>query len=236
MARGRNRRFAFDEFRIGPHRLRLKVYDAGPSSPMVLSIVGGGWSNVNIDRATVKPFLREGYSVAVPEYRSSLVAQWPEQLEDLLCAVNYLRSQVQREPMVFYGKSAGGHLAARLAQDVDVAALVAVAAPLDLDALAGGPRRTRQRIELLMGSTRWQDASVTHTLAAKALCIWGRTDRTVPSPLPAHGSLYWLTRPSVETMVIDGTHRTIGGRRDFDAIVKPWLHRQRAPFVLGGLE
>jgi len=94
--------------------------------PTVLLLHGGGW--IRGDKRDVLPIVRllaeEGYVAVTAQYRLARLggdprrnpAPWPAQIEDVKCAVRYLRANAARwsidpERIAAMGFSAGAHLA-----------------------------------------------------------------------------------------------------------------------------
>ena len=97
----------------------------GPA-PAVVYVHGGGWVSGNLDSGgflikTIGPALAaRGFVVVSLDYRLGPGSQWPDQIEDVKCAVRYLRADAHRlgiDPAEIgaWGQSAGGHLVALLA-------------------------------------------------------------------------------------------------------------------------
>lgn len=87
--------------------------------PVVIFIHGGGWTEGRKERGfeALVHFARRGYAAAAVEYRLTGEARFPAQIEDVKCAVRYLRASAKRfqlnpERIGVWGQSAGGHLAA----------------------------------------------------------------------------------------------------------------------------
>ena len=101
----------------------LKVDVARPASgigpfPVILCIHGGGWQlgNKSIYGEIIRAFARRGYVAASLDYRLTPRFRWPAQIQDVKCAIRYLRahaSEYRIDPNRFavLGDSAGGHLA-----------------------------------------------------------------------------------------------------------------------------
>jgi len=96
--------------------------DAKGPLPLVLFIHGGGW--VAGDRSGHDPqtwdFAKRGYVAATIGYRLTDVAKWPAQVNDVKCAVRFLRANASRygidpDHIGAVGFSAGAHLAMMLA-------------------------------------------------------------------------------------------------------------------------
>ena len=86
--------------------------------PCIVYVHGGGWQLGNKDE--VDYLLREmavkGYVVVSVGYRLTPQYAWPAQIEDVRCAVRYLRANAEKlgilpDKLGAMGHSAGGHLA-----------------------------------------------------------------------------------------------------------------------------
>jgi acetyl esterase/lipase len=115
--------------------LRLDLYRPnarGAARPLVVYVHGGGWRSGHTRHAgafadwpaVLASVARRGYVVASIEYRLSGEARFPAALEDVKAAVRWLRSRagefgIDRNRVVIWGGSAGGHLAALAAASCD---------------------------------------------------------------------------------------------------------------------
>lgn len=109
----------------GPHGVHntLDVWrrpDVSVPSPVLIQIHGGGWS-IGDNRTQGVPLMTHmseaGWTCVAPRYRLSPRATWPEHLEDVLRAIDWVRTNIERfggDPsfIALTGGSAGGHLAA----------------------------------------------------------------------------------------------------------------------------
>ena len=105
--------------------------------PTVLLVHGGGWRQGSWrDFESFAPQLsRRGLMVAALNYRLAPDHPWPAPVDDVLAAVDFLRSQLTDPDRIsLWGHSAGGHLAimAAMAQPEWIRSVVAVGAPTDL--------------------------------------------------------------------------------------------------------
>ncbi len=98
--------------------------------PVVVFIHGGGWMKGTHDAgiAWLQGFVRRGYFGVSAEYRLSGEARFPAQIQDVKCAIRYLRAHARKyridtDRIAAWGDSAGGHLAALLGTSGGVAAL-----------------------------------------------------------------------------------------------------------------
>lgn len=111
--------------RYGPHPRHLLDLtlpeSAAAQTPLVVFFHGGSWQ---FGSRTHYAFLartlaREGFAVALPDYRLWPEARWPDFLEDAARALAWLRTArgVPGGPLFVMGHSAGGFIAAALALD-----------------------------------------------------------------------------------------------------------------------
>ena len=95
--------------------------------PVLVWVHGGGWRQGEPwpAPAHLTGFVEEDYFVCSIEYRLSHEATFPAQIEDVKCAIRYLRAHAPRygiDPnrIGIWGPSAGGHLAALAGTSGDV--------------------------------------------------------------------------------------------------------------------
>src|SRR5580765_8532230 len=109
--------------KTGDEELKLdlaKPTGDGPY-PCLVFIHGGAWmggSKSGYD-STIQEFAKKGYFAATVEYRFAPKFKFPCQVEDVKCAVRYLRTHakdlhINPEKFGAIGDSAGGHLALML--------------------------------------------------------------------------------------------------------------------------
>lgn len=98
-------------------------FDSNPS-PVLVYVHGGAWlfgnKEINTGRADFPELLSRGYVIASVNYRLAPDYQFPAQIEDVKCAVRYLRANAEKyniDPNYIgaWGDSAGGHLVSLLA-------------------------------------------------------------------------------------------------------------------------
>src|SRR5256885_1883508 len=85
--------------------------------PCIVVIHGGGWrgGNFKVHVPQIFDFAKQGYVSATVQYRLVPAARWPAQIEDVKCAVRYLRANaekygIDKERFGAIGFSAGAHL------------------------------------------------------------------------------------------------------------------------------
>jgi acetyl esterase/lipase len=208
-----------------PQQLDLYLPDAlrfASARPVAVFIHGGGWTGGSRSDPRARPEIDElvarGYAVAAVSYRLAPAAPFPAALDDVRCAVRFLRAQASRwsldpQRVVAWGSSAGGHLAALLAftrpedglgtavtewagTSHQVRAVVLQYAPLDLPALfAGAP------------SSAWSPVFGPDP-AALALYSPARYVRSSSPPtLLVHGSRDTLVPPSQSIALLQSLQR-----------------------------
>lgn len=99
---------------------RLDVYPSlNSNSPIILMIHGGAWyGGSKTDMATLAQYYQsKGYTVASVKYRLSWQATFPANIEDVGCALAFIRKNAQTfngdpKRIALLGYSAGAHLAA----------------------------------------------------------------------------------------------------------------------------
>lgn len=173
--------------------------------PVAVFIHGGAWEYGNRFHGdlveVLRPaLLRRGFAFAALEYRLAPSAPWPAQLQDVACAVRFLRHDsgrlgIDAHHVSVIGGSSGGHLAALLAtvdrsQPVDVGqylaessrpdAVVDLYGPTDLVAL-----RQWSAVRRVFGSDR-RDLRLASPVTWAApgdppfLIVHGDADQLVP--------------------------------------------------------
>ena len=110
--------------KAGGVELKLDLAKPAPASapvPAILCVHGGGWSGGSKDGYTdlLKQFAAHGYVAAAVEYRFVPQYPWPAQIEDVKCAVRWLRAHAKElnldpDRIAAMGDSAGGHLSLML--------------------------------------------------------------------------------------------------------------------------
>jgi acetyl esterase/lipase len=100
--------------------MHLDVYQVASSkpTPVVIQIHGGGW--IRGDRpsgpGSFGPFFAAGMSVVAVQYRNAIDAPAPAAIEDVRCAMSWIKKNAKKynfdpDRVIAWGGSAGGHLA-----------------------------------------------------------------------------------------------------------------------------
>lgn len=86
--------------------------------PLLVFVQGSAWRQQHLDAnlAPLSWISRQGYAVAIVEYRPSDLAPFPAQIQDAKTAIRYLRKnagqfRIDPEQIVIWGDSSGGHTA-----------------------------------------------------------------------------------------------------------------------------
>jgi acetyl esterase/lipase len=85
--------------------------------PCIVVIHGGGWrgGNYKVHVPQIFEFAKQGYVAATVQYRLAPAGRWPAQIEDVKCAVRFLRANaekygIDKDRFGAVGFSAGAHL------------------------------------------------------------------------------------------------------------------------------
>jgi acetyl esterase/lipase len=177
--------------------------------PVAMYVHGGGWHGgdkaVGADMVDLPELVRRGYAVASVNYRHAPRYRFPAQIEDVKCAIRFLRAQaavfnLDSDRMGAWGASAGGHLVALAAltpgdaglegdgepaaQSSRLDAVVLLYAPADL-AADDLPPRTFDIIRRVFGDrpadlARGSPVTYVHEAAPPFLLLHGDSDASVP--------------------------------------------------------
>ncbi len=131
--------------------LDLYVPDAEKRKTALLFIHGGGFREGNKLQLAglAKLYAKGGFVSATMNYRLAPAFPYPAAIEDVKSAVRWLKSN-GAEKVVLVGYSAGGTLAlsAGLPRDIQVAAIVSVAAAADLDSWAASVAFPQAKVDV----------------------------------------------------------------------------------------
>jgi acetyl esterase/lipase len=196
-----------EELKLNLGRLKEQ---SGPT-PCVVIIHGGGWAAGNKSQhdAQVRDFAKRGYVAATVGYRFAPKHVFPAQIEDVKCAVRFLRAnaekyQIDKDRIGAVGFSAGAHLSMLLGtmdkedglegeggnpeQPSKVNAVVAFFGPTDLTS-SDWPEKTGKILVNFLGGSKqeklelYKKASpITYVTPGDApmLLIQGTKDGLVP--------------------------------------------------------
>ena len=177
--------------RYGPHRdqnAELFLPAGGGPFPLVVALHGGWWQARRTrtklyTRPLSADLVRHGFAVLNAEYRRvGGGGGWPATFDDARAVVALAREQPEAASVAVLGHSAGGHLALYAAAEGGLDAVVALAAPSDLEAKPG------PETQALMGGTpsavpeRYVLGNPIRRLpiGVPVLLVHGTRDETVP--------------------------------------------------------
>ena len=116
--------------KVGDRSLKLDLYSPKVRTeklPLLVFIHGGGWKGGKKEdyKLYTQVFATKGYVVASVGYRLTGEAKFPACVNDVKCAIRYLRSNaaalgVDAERIGVVGGSAGGHLAMMIGYSSDI--------------------------------------------------------------------------------------------------------------------
>jgi acetyl esterase/lipase len=217
--------------------------------PAVVFIHGGGWRGGDkaVYRGAILGYAAAGYIAASVQYRFAPAHAWPAQIEDVKCAVRYLRSRARDlnldpDRIGATGGSAGGHLALMLGMTDEkagleghgghaqyssrVQAVASLAGPADLRRMF--PDLVEAMLSDLVGGSRDQRADGYRSATPltylspddpPVLAIHGTVDALVPYE-QATSLLAACEKAGVEASLVtipDGNHGSGGRPEDWHA-------------------
>jgi acetyl esterase/lipase len=221
----------------GKQDLKLDLYmplQPGEPTPAIVFIHGGGWREGSKSdlRSFCQAFAKMGYVAVTVDYRLAPANRWPAQIEDVKCAVRWLRANAKRlrvdpERIAAAGSSAGGHLALLLGftqakdglegtggwpnQSSQVSAVVNIVGPTDL-AERDWSEPVEQLLINFLGGSRTQIADVFRQASP---LTYLRKD--APPVLTWHGTKDDLV-PYSQATKLDAAMKQIGASSQLETI------------------
>ena len=217
---------------------KLDIYtpkNAGDSTPIIIHVHGGSWTSGQKSDYNMLPYLESlvnaGFIVASVNYRLAPTYTFPAQIQDVKCAVRFLRASaklyhIDTNNIGMIGESAGGHLAAltgtaqntadfetnELAGVSDkVKAVVDLFGPANLVSYVQDEPIVSGGIKEFLGSYNPVLASPTHYVSATSVpfsIIHGDSDIVVPfsQSQELHDTLLKAGATSTLTKVVNAGH------------------------------
>jgi acetyl esterase/lipase len=197
----------------GGGAVKMDIYrpaNQAPEAPAAMYVHGGGWTSGSKSEGgwlneVARGLLEKGFVVVSIDYRLAPGNRWPAQIEDVMCAVRYLRANattygIDTDRIGAWGSSAGGHLVNLLGtadrssgfgtsgqwsgESSRVRAVVDLFGPSDFTTpdWANGAKSSTDRVFGLTSSTLLQASPVTHITPDDPpfLIIHGDADPVVP--------------------------------------------------------
>lgn len=225
----------------GDKALQLDLYSPKERThpvPAVLFIHGGGWTSGyrQIYHYYCTKFAEHGYVVATASYRLAGEAPFPAPVEDVKCAVRWLRANAKKfgidaNKIAVAGGSAGGHLAMMIGYSSDVPelegkggnagtssrvqAVIELYGPADL---TNDFAKSRKEVKRLMGGKTFDEAPDAYRLASPVTHI----TKDDPPTLILHGSID-STVPIHQAEVLVEKLKSAGVVYEYDRI-EGWPH------------
>lgn len=182
-----------------------------PKLPTILWLPGGGWRGQDRNQmiCELAYFVKAGFVVACIDYRNSAQAKYPAQIEDVKTAVRFLRKRgapywVDPDRICVMGRSAGGHLSAIAAMNLDdhetdewsgvsshVQCAVDLFGPADMEAAIA---RTQRHIQ--QPGFRWNRIEQTHEY-----CLLGNIE---PETMRAASPIRMVHKDMASILIMHG--------------------------------
>ena len=189
---------------IDGQELKFDIYerkDLHQAAPLLIFIHGGGWRSGKKEdyRVYTLAFAQKGYVTASISYRLSKAAKYPAAIEDVRCAVRWLRAHaaeydVDPDKIALIGGSAGGHLSLLAGYADDDA----FAAPCDADVSS----RVQAIVDLYGPVDLTTEYARTHDLTTS---FFGASYEQAPEKYALASPLHWLTPDDPPTLIFQGT-------------------------------
>lgn len=174
-------------------RQALDIYKSNnpkPNAPILVFTHGGSWDSgsKNIYKFFAEGFTREGYTIAVPNYRLAPEAKFPDMIVDTTKAISFVADRYPDSPIVVLGHSAGAYntlmalmdpqfaKAENLATCARIAGIVALAPPTGIT-----PLTSERYIKIFPDRFAGDDAPLAQTQnkVPPMLLVHGLKDTTV---------------------------------------------------------
>lgn len=191
----------------GDHGLQLDLYSPKERSrpvPVVLFIHGGAWKSGyrQIYHYYCTKFAEHGYVAATASYRLVSEAPFPAAVQDVKCAVRWLRANAEKlgidpNKIGVAGGSAGGHLAMMIGYSSDVT---------ELDGKGGHPDISSrvQAVVDLYGPTDLTDDSAKSN-GAVVRFLGGKTFDEAPDVYRLASPITHVTKDDPPTLILHGS-------------------------------
>jgi acetyl esterase/lipase len=191
----------------GDKVLQLDLYSPKKRThplPAILFLHGGGWTSGyrQIYHYYCTRFAEHGYVVATASYRLAGEAPFPAAVQDVKCAVRWLRANAQKlgidtNKIAAAGGSAGGHLAMMIGYSSDVPELEG----------KGGNADTSSRVQAvvdLYGPTDLTDDFAKSRGEVKRL-MGGKTFDETPDAYRLASPITYVTKDDPPTLILHGS-------------------------------
>lgn len=188
--------------------------------PALVIVHGGGWAmgskSVDVYQKMMVDYAEKGYVTINVEYRLTGEAEFPACIEDVKCAVRWLRAhaeelQVDPDRIGSYGHSAGAHLSLMLAMVSDTAILEGDGGWNEYSSLvnvaAGGSPPTELGRDVPMAKTEWWPIGYIAKGHPPLFLIQGTEDRVVlPERTRDFVAKMEAVGANIEYLEVEGRH------------------------------
>jgi acetyl esterase/lipase len=191
---------------IGDDTLKLDIYqpkDLLKPRPVLIFIHGGGWKKGKKEDYLLYliAFAQKGYITASISYRLVPQARYPAAVEDVKCAVRWIRAHahdylIDPDKIAVIGGSAGGHLALMIGYSPDVSGL-------DGECSADSVSSRVQAVVDLYGPA---DLTTEYARTHKTtLGFFGQTYDSIPELYAQASPAMYITADDPPTLIFHGT-------------------------------
>lgn len=195
--------------KVGQRSLKLDLYrarkhDKRAAVPGLIFIHGGGWrgGDKEVYRVHASRCAQRGYVVVSVGYRLSGEAPFPAAVEDVKCAVRWMRAKgseygIDPDNIAILGGSAGGHLAMMVGYSSDVEELEGT----------GGHQGVSSRVQAVVNL--YGPCDLTVPFAQKSPLVWqflgGKKYQEAPDLYERASPIHYLTKDDPPTLILHGT-------------------------------
>lgn len=197
--------------------------------PALVFIHGGAWAGG--DRGMYRlygiDFAKRGYVVASVSYRLSKVAPFPAAVQDVKCAVRYLRANAEKyhidpEKIAAIGGSAGGHLAMMIGYSSDVP-------EFEGESGNSGVSSRVQAVVNLYGPTDLTDP-LAHDVKSVINFMGKKTYKDSPEIYKQASPITYVTKDDPPTLILHGTIDEVVQINQADLLVEK-LKQAEVPYI-----
>jgi acetyl esterase/lipase len=192
--------------KTGSRDLKLDIYQPNnikQPTPVLVFIHGGGWTKGDKSDYLryLVDFAQKGYVTATISYRFSQEAVFPGAVEDVKCAIRWIRThakdyQIDPDKIAVIGGSAGGHLAMMIAYSSDVK---------EFD-MGCGSDSVSSRVQVVVNLYGPSDLTTEYAIAQPSPQKFiGGLYKTDSSQYKKASPLYYITPDDPPTLIFHGT-------------------------------